>query len=137
MQDCSKLLTLVLTVVPAVQAPPLAEGDVEGDEDDDGVLLPLLLLPLLVLLPVLLLATGFAREQAPSKILLSANTARSRTRVRHCFFAMVYKTSQIVSLKYAVSPPERALPFCQTRAEYAPRRGTAAMLQDKQQAGRT
>ncbi|HEY1350031.1 MAG TPA: hypothetical protein VGF67_10435 [Ktedonobacteraceae bacterium] len=107
----------------------------EGDEDDDGVLVLLLLLPLVLLLLLLLLATGVAREQAPSKRLLSAKTARSRARVRHCFFAMVYKTSQIVSLKYAVSPPEQALPFVRHAQSMFPAVTTA--LQNKQQAGRT
>jgi len=126
MQDCSKLLTLVFTVVPAAQEPVL----VEGDEEDGGVPLVSVLVPVaaLGLVPAfaLVVPTGLplpavlVREQAAKKRLLRANTTRSRTRVRHCFFAMVHKTSQIFSLKYAVSSPENALPRHQTRREHIP-----------------
>lgn len=126
MQDCSKLLTLVFTVVPAAQEPVL----VEGDEEDGGVLLVSVLVPVtaLGLVPAfaLVVPTGLplpavlVREQAASKRLLSAKTTRSRTRVRHCFFAMVHKTSQSFSLKYAVSPLENALPCHQTHRADVP-----------------
>jgi hypothetical protein len=112
--------------VPAAQDPPLAEGD----GVDDGVLLVPVLVPVaaLVLVPAFALTLPVVpplpavleREQAARTRLPSAHTTRSRTRARHCFFAMVYKTSQIFSLKYAVSPLENALPCHQTRVEHAP-----------------